>query len=150
MNSTPQTCPEIGAWRAWLDREDELPEATTHLETCPGCRRLVDELRADAAFAHGGLASLAPLELPRSAEVAVARERVHWRRTATHSDHSVTARRGPAGLEPVPVFFSRFSTPWRGAAGGFAAAVALALVVAFTPEGSAAAAGLLAQFRSQQ
>lgn len=48
------------------------------------------------------------------------------------------------------MFFTRFSTPWRVAAGGIAAALALALVVAFTPEGSAAAAGFLAQFRSQQ
>jgi hypothetical protein len=47
-------------------------------------------------------------------------------------------------------FYSRFSTPWRVAGGGLAAALALALVVAFTPEGSAAAAGFLAQFRSQQ
>lgn len=48
------------------------------------------------------------------------------------------------------MFFTRFSTPWRVAAGGLAAALALAVVVAFTPQGSAAAAGFLAQFRSQQ
>lgn len=147
MNSTPHTA-EIGAWRAWLDQEVELPDASAHLETCPGCRRLVDELRADASFAHGGLANLAAPELPRSAEVAVARERVHWRRVATHRKPTYPIRQ-PASA-PVPVFFSRFSTPWRVAAGGIAAALALAVVVAFTPEGSAAAAGFLAQFRSQQ
>src|SRR5579859_1344049 len=148
MNSTPHTCPEIGTWRAWLDHEVELPDATAHLETCPGCRRLVDELRADASLAHRGLAGLSPLELPRPAEVAVARERMHWRRAAAHRTTNDPSRQ--PGLEPVPVFFSRFSTPWRVAAGGVAAALALAVVVAFTPEGSAAAAGFLAQFRSQQ
>src|SRR5689334_22711 len=111
MNSTSHICPEIGAWRAWLDQEVELPDADAHLETCPGCGRLVDELRADASFAHGGLASLAPRGLPRSAEVAVARERVHWRRAA--AQHKSTDSTRQPGLEAVPLFFSRFSTPWR-------------------------------------
>ena len=48
------------------------------------------------------------------------------------------------------MFLTRISTPWRVAVGGLAAAVALSLLVAFTPEGSAAAASFLAQFRSQQ
>jgi hypothetical protein len=42
------------------------------------------------------------------------------------------------------------STPWRVAGGAVAAAVVLACVVAFTPEGNSAAAAFLAQFRSQQ
>ena len=48
------------------------------------------------------------------------------------------------------MFIRRISNPWRVAVGGLAAAVALSLLVAFTPEGSAAAASFLAQFRSQQ
>ena len=48
------------------------------------------------------------------------------------------------------MFFSRISTPWRVAVGGMAAALTLSLLVAFTPEGSAAAASFLAQFHSQQ
>ena len=48
------------------------------------------------------------------------------------------------------MFASRFSTPWRVGAGGLAATLVIALLVAFTPEGSAAASGFLAQFRSQQ
>ncbi len=47
------------------------------------------------------------------------------------------------------MLLTRISTPLRVAVGGLAAAVALSLVVAFTPEGSAAAASFLAQFRSQ-
>jgi hypothetical protein len=48
------------------------------------------------------------------------------------------------------MFFTRISTPWRLAVGGLAAALTLSLLVAFTPEGNAAAASFLAQFRSQQ
>ena len=40
--------------------------------------------------------------------------------------------------------------PWRVASGGVAAALVLSVVVAFTPQGSSAAASFLAQFRSQQ
>jgi hypothetical protein len=148
MNTT-QSCPDIGTWRAWLDHETDLSDEAQHLETCPGCQRVVDELRDDAAFADAGLASLASSDLPSAADVSVARERVHWRHAATHK-RSATAPIGRSRLEPTPMIFSRFSTPWRAAAGGVAAAIALTLVVAFTPAGSAAAAGFLAQFRSQQ
>src|SRR5579864_1616204 len=148
MTRTLETCPEIGAWRAWLDHEADLADPEGHLETCPGCRRLVDDLRTDALFARDELASLAAHELPRPAAVALARERVQWRHAATRRNSSQPTRQST--LEPVPVSFSRFSTPWRVAAGGIAAALVLAVVVAFTPEGSAAAAGFLAQFRSQQ
>jgi len=48
------------------------------------------------------------------------------------------------------MLLSRFSTPWRVAASGLAAAVALSFVVAFTPQGNAASASFLSQFRSQQ
>jgi hypothetical protein len=48
------------------------------------------------------------------------------------------------------MFLTRISTPWRIAASGLAAAVALSLVVAFTPEAQSVAAAFLAQFRPQQ
>jgi hypothetical protein len=148
MNTVPQNCPDIGAWRAWLDHEADLPDGSHHLDGCPGCRRLVKELRDDAAVAHDGLAILVPGQVPAAAEVALARERLKWRQAASRrapieSIGRPTTARGP-------LFLQRFSTPWRVAAGGLAAALALAIVVAFTPEGSAAAAGFLAQFRSQQ
>jgi hypothetical protein len=148
MNTAPQTCPDIGAWRAWLDHEADLPDGGHHLDTCPGCQRLVDELRQDAAFARDGLSSLAPGQAPKPAEVAVARERVQWRHAAAHRRAPAEAI-GPHRLEANSMVLARFTTPWRVAAGGLAAALALAFVVAFTPEGSAAAAGFLAQFRSQ-
>jgi uncharacterized protein DUF4367 len=136
MSTTPQTCPDVGTWRAWLDHEADLPEGSRHLDGCPGCRQVVDELQQDAGFAHASLWGLAPDAVPNAAEVAVARERGQWRHAATET----------AGRMHV---IHRVSTPWRVAAGGLAAALAVALVVAFTPEGSAFAAGFLAQFRSQ-
>lgn len=48
------------------------------------------------------------------------------------------------------MFITRITTPWRVAASGLAAALALSLLVSVTPEGRALAAGFLAQFRSQQ
>src|SRR5437762_7040769 len=80
------------------------------------------------------IASLAPSQIPDAAEVAVARERLEWRRRAQTSG----ARRRSV------------LTPWRVAGGGTAAALVLACVIAFTPQGGSAAAAFLAQFRSQQ
>jgi len=42
------------------------------------------------------------------------------------------------------MLFKRVSTPWRFAGSGIAAALALSLVVAFTPQGQNAAAAFLA------
>lgn len=143
MTSTPHTCPDAGVWRAWLDHEADVPDAS-HLETCAGCRRIVDELREHATFAHAGLSALAAEDLPTSADVAVARSRLDWRQAV--------AQRRPAEPREArgPGVLTRLSTPWRVAAGGLAAALAMSLAVAFTPEGNSAAAAFLAQFRSQQ
>ena len=86
------------------------------------------------------IASLAPDQLPDARDVAAARERLDWRRAGQRVRTSTGAQ----------AFIARVSTPWRVAAGSLAAAVALALMVAFTPEGNSAAAAFLAQFRSQQ
>jgi hypothetical protein len=148
MNSRSRGCPDIGVWRAWLDHEldsvGDSPALAEHLADCPGCQRLLAEVREDAHAASDALTLLAPTRLPSAAEVAVARERLEWRR----------ARRAPRlpvpihSLEPIPMF-TRFSAPWRAATGGLAAALALALLVAFTPQGSSVAAAFLAAFRSQ-
>jgi|SRR5579864_107666 len=82
------------------------------------------------------IASLAPDQLPEPAEVAVARERLEWRRRALKSDKGSSRR--------------LVLTPWRVAGSGIAAAFVLACVIAFTPQGGSAAAHFLAQFRSQQ
>jgi hypothetical protein len=88
------------------------------------------------------ITSLAPDRLPDAQEVVTARERLDWRRA--------TERARSSADTPQTPLVARVSTPWRVAAGGVAAAVVLALVVAFTPEGNSAAAAFLAQFRSQQ
>lgn len=145
MTTPSQTCPDIGAWRAWLDHEDESPHFDGHLAGCPGCQRLIADLREDAASVHAALALLAPIGLPSAAETVLARERLRSQRGQEDTS--------PIPLhtqEPIPMFLRRISNPWRVAVGGLAAAVTLSLLVAFTPQGSAAAASFLAQFRSQQ
>jgi hypothetical protein len=95
------------------------------------------------------VADLAPEQLPDAHEVAAARERLDWRRAQE------LKRRAPDDTDPDVArerrtLLARFSTPWRVASGGIAAALALSLIVAFTPQGNSAAAAFLAQFRSQQ
>jgi hypothetical protein len=138
MTVTSRTCPDIGAWRAWLDHEDLSSLPAAHLPACPACQQLVADLRADAAVVESSLSMLAPTRLPSVAEVAAAREQFAWR---GHQGRNLVA--GPSLL-------GRITTPWRIAASGLAAAVALTLIVALTPGGGAAAASFLAQFRSQQ
>jgi hypothetical protein len=111
------------------------------------------------------IASLAPERLPDAHDVAVARERLDWRRAQTlksqiPEDPAASQERrtpgpsskmtGPGPSSKMTGLLARFSTPWRVASGGVAAALALTLLVAFTPQGSSAAAAFLAQFRSQQ
>ncbi len=147
MNTTPHNCPDIGAWRAWLDQEEGPDALPQHLDDCPACRRLVAELQQDASDVGNVLAGLAPTRVPNPAEVAIARERLEWRRA--QRTRSTQPKRIP-GLEPVPMFFPQLSTRWRVAASAAAAAAVLVFVVAFTPAGNSAAAAFLAQFRSQQ
>ncbi len=65
------------------------------------------------------IAHLAPDHLPEAAEVAVARERLEWRRRALSTRPSRRV----------------VLTPWRVAGSGIAAAFVLACVIAFTPQG---------------
>jgi hypothetical protein len=139
MTIASRPCPDVGVWRAWLDHEDDAPWLPEHLSGCPACQRLVADLRDDVVAIGRSLSALAPARLPSAAEVATARERLS-RREAGDRLQPV----GGGGL------VRRISTPWRIAGSGLAAAVALTLVVAFTPGGGAAAASFLAQFRSQQ
>lgn len=145
MNIPPRACPDIGTWRAWLDHEDQSPRLEAHLPGCPACQRLVADLRQDAASVREAFAVLAPIGLPSTAETAVARERLRSKRA-----QPVLLQPLPTQEFRIPMLLSRFSTPWRVAASGLAAAVALSFVVAFTPQGNAASASFLSQFRSQQ
>jgi len=145
MSILSTTCPDVGAWRAWLDREEHAPDLTLHLDSCAACQRLVDDLRHNAAVASDAVHSISATRLPSAAEIAIARERLAWRER-----QPVAAQPAPIPQETTPVFLSRISTPWRVAASGIAAALLVSLVVAFTTEGRTAAAAFLAQFRSQQ
>ena len=141
MTAPSHVCPEIGEWRAWLDRR-ERPVATDlsdHLATCVGCRAVVDELRDAANHADSAL-SMLPVASPTREDVAVARARLAGRGTVQRPIEAPVSRRR----------WQRVSTSWRVAGSGIAAAIALTLVVSLTPAGQAAAAGFLAQFRSQQ
>jgi hypothetical protein len=144
MRTPSPACPDIGAWRAWLDHEDESPRPGEHLPDCPACQRMVADLREDAASVREAFALLAPIGLPSAAETALARERLRSKRSQPALIQPIRTQ------EPISMFLTRISTPWRVAVGGVAAALTLSLLVAFTPGGSAAAAGFLAQFRSQQ
>lgn len=150
MNTTT-ACPEVGVWRAWLDQELEDPRdadmLAAHLDGCPGCRETVAELRDDATTAHIALSTLAGSQLPSHADAAVARQRLEWRRNgAPRTRSSQPSRRATS----IASRFAAIPSAWRVAASGLAAALIFSFLVAFTPEGRAAAAGFLAQFRSQQ
>ncbi|MCA1644345.1 MAG: hypothetical protein LC797_02365 [Chloroflexi bacterium] len=149
MNSPSSSCPDLGAWRAWLDREDESPLLDEHLAACPGCQRVFAELRDDAAAVGEALAMLAPdqASVPSADAVVDARAQLEWRRRrSTHTAAAVAAR------APRPMFLRRITTSGSGriAAGGVAAALVLSLLIAVTPDGRALASGFLAQFRSEQ
>lgn len=104
-------------------------------------------MNEDANDIHELLAALAPTALPTAAEIAVARERLDWRR-ARRERPSLPIPLRP--LEPIPMFLTHLSTTWRVAGSAVAGAVALALLVAFTPEGNSVAVAFLRQFRSQE
>src|SRR5262249_10640233 len=127
-----------GTWRAWLDREEDDRRLDAHLETCSICTHVVDELRETAAVANQALSSLGVARHPSADETALARERLAWRqrRRAAPSDVDKLA----AGRRRTPAIVSRIPTPWRIAASGLAAAMALSLLGGFTDVGRTAAA----------
>jgi len=141
-------CPERGTWRAWLDHEENDPRLDAHLETCSTCTHLVGELREAAAVANRALSSLGVARHPSADETALARERFAWRQRQTAAIPDV--QKPAAGRRRAPAFVSHIPTPWRIAASGMAAAMALSVLVGFTDVGRTAAAAFLSQFRSQQ
>jgi len=147
MTTLTPTCPDLGVWRAWLDHEDNSPDLSAHLESCTACSNLVEELRGNASIASDAIGTVGATRLPSPTEIAIARDRLAWRQRQREAVEVPVS----SGVPPRPLTFpERISTPWRVAASGLAAAIVLSLGVAFTPEGRAAAAGFLAQFRSQQ
>jgi hypothetical protein len=139
------TCPELGEWRAWLDQPDS--DLATHLASCSACTSTVADLREGAEVAGSALNVVAPRQLPSHDDVELARARFQWRQrrvAAAVIDLPIQEEQRPVSL------WERVSTPWRIAASGLAAALALSVLVTFTPQGQTAAAGFLSQFRSQQ
>jgi hypothetical protein len=144
LDANPTPCPDPGTWRAWLDQQHGSPTQIDHLQACTLCRQLVHELRDNADLANQALSTLAVSPQLTPAETAVARDQVEWRRRSQAQPTRIHRTQ-----ESKHMLIERISTPWRVAASGLAAAIALTLVVAFTPGGQAAASGFLAQFRSQ-
>jgi hypothetical protein len=166
MTSPALTCPEPGLWRAWLDEEiaDQAPALADHLAACSACRDAVGEQRGNADLAARAVDRLLPGMLPTPAAVAVALDRLHGRVEGIDpregAGRAAGAHRAPlaspasAGAHverprPGRPVLGSIGRRWRIAAGGIAAALALAILVA-TPEGQAAAAAVLSQFRSQR
>ncbi len=179
MKNIRMHCPDLGAWRAWLDHDlaagsahplDD-PALANHLAACPACRETVGELRGNASVAAASIASLAVDAVVDAARVEQARLRVA--RCAlvgagdvrsSDAEQERTAVMLPTSAPSTPAashatrgpraprggpWLAATARRWRVATGGLAAGLALTLLVG-TPTGQTAAAAFLAQFRSQR
>ncbi|HEX6678691.1 MAG TPA: hypothetical protein VF486_27200 [Actinomycetes bacterium] len=158
-------CPDLGALRASLD---DAPGATPtplhdHVRACASCRDALTELRRNAELAAPATALTSPDPVP-AATVAAAFARLEQRRARllaarTATAAAATAGGGTAGTaagipeaatpRPRRGRLAALSASTRAAAAALVAAVVLTGLVA-TPSGRAAAAGFLAQFRSER
>jgi hypothetical protein len=167
-------CPDLGALRASIDDAGGAPAPLReHARGCAACSDLLAELQRNAELAAPAIALTAPDDPPAAAEVEAALARLERRRSR------LATATAPAGssTEPHPLVTgpptgrvaagvdgrARLSTApprrWgrlaeqgartRGVAAALVAALVLTGLVA-TPGGRAAAAGFLAQFRSQR
>src|SRR4051794_22855322 len=112
MNSTPTTtCPDLGAWRAWLDRVDHEahePDLAEHLDDCVACQQQVSDLRRNAALAGDAMRLVSAAPLPTTAEVTLARERLAWRqRDPVAAPAAALSPASPPDARPTPTFLSR-------------------------------------------
>ncbi len=151
MTRQTTRCPDLGQWRAWLDREAgiELADAGLHLAECPACRTLVAEARSSADLTASALAVMGPAGLPAPAEVSFARQRLEASRARVPVVPALTTSTpAPAHMEKPPMPITASFSRWRVALGGLAAALLLSLALA-TPQGGAFASGFLGLFRSQ-
>jgi hypothetical protein len=171
-------CPDLGALRASLDDPGDGPASVPeHARGCAACAGTLAELQRNAELAAPAIALTAPDAPPSAAEVEAALARLERRRSRLAHAGTATARSSPepdplatgaptgrvaagadgrARLSTAPPTarprrWGRLA-PLGARARGVAAAVVLALVLTglvATPGGRAAAAGFLAQFRSQ-
>jgi hypothetical protein len=157
-------CPDLGALRASLD---DAPGATPaplhdHVQGCAACLDTLAELRRNAELAAPAIAMTAPDGPLSPAAVQAAFERLEQRRARRPSTPATTrasaaageaarpAATAPVGSAPPPRRrLARLRTRTRAAAAALVAAAVLSVLIV-TPGGRAAAAGFLAQFRSER
>ena len=126
-------CPDLGALRASIDDAPGTPAPLhDHVHACAVCADTLAELQRNAELAAPAVALTAPPAPPSAAAVVPA--------PSPPADPVPLPRRGPV---------ARLGTRARGVAAGLVAALVLAGLLV-TPGGRAAAAGFLAQFRSQR
>jgi hypothetical protein len=151
-------CPDIGRLRGWLDRDAEPADdaLADHLSTCEGCQTALDAVLDDARFASrvlGGTLTAAPTADETERALAQLHHRLALGDESPEAFQPLTSvPTTPIPTTPprrIPMPITAASQRWRFAFGGLAAAVALVLTLA-TPQGQAAAATFLAQFRSQR
>jgi hypothetical protein len=156
-------CPDLGALRASLD---DAPGGTAaalhdHVLGCASCADTLTDLRRNAELAAPAIALTGPDSPLPPAAVQAALERLEQRRARRLAAQTAAAATAgevapPAGnaaaavtAPPSPVRLARPGRRARAMAAALVAAVVLTGLIA-TPGGRAAAAGFLAEFRSQR
>jgi hypothetical protein len=147
-------CPDLGALRASLDDAPGTPAPPhDHVPGCASCADTLAELQRNAELAAPAIALTAPPDPPSPAAVEDALTRFEQRRARLAAAATTTAPALADAPGPIPLpargRVARLGARARGVAAGLVAALVLAGLLV-TPGGRAAAAGFLAQFRSQR
>ena len=147
-------CPDLGALRASLDDAPGTPAPPhDHVPGCASCADTLAELQRNAELAAPAIALTAPADPPSPAAVTDALTRFEQRRARLAAAATATAPALADVPGPIPLpgrgRVARLGGRARGVAAGLVAALVLAGLLV-TPGGRAAAAGFLAQFRSQR
>jgi hypothetical protein len=148
-------CPDLGALRASLDAAAGTPAPLhDHVHACASCADTLAELQRNAELAAPAIALTAPDVPPSPAAVQAALTRFEQRRARVAAATPGPVAPAPAAVpDPIPLprrrRVARLGARARGVAAGLVAALVLAGLLV-TPGGRAAAAGFLAQFRSQR
>jgi hypothetical protein len=151
------SCPDLGALRASIDdAPGAAPALHDHVRACPSCADTLAELQRNAELAAPAIALTAPGAEPSPLAVEAALARFGQRRArlaATAAPAPAATATSPTVPDPIPLPrrgpVARLGARARGVAAGLVAALVLAGLLV-TPGGRAAAAGFLAQFRSQR
>jgi hypothetical protein len=149
-------CPDLGALRASIDADAGTPAPLhDHVHACASCADTLAELQRNAELAAPAIALTAPDAPPAPAAVQAALTRFEQRRARLAAAVAPTPADSttlPAN-DPIPLPRRRrvagLGARTRAVAAGLVAALVLAGLLV-TPGGRAAAAGFLAQFRSQR